>query len=92
MYPGIDGAGVNRLPVDDRGADDEPDRNCELQHDQGSAKPSRAGRLGRGPVCLEHLRRLEAREEEGGIEAADDTDDQRQRDRRKEDAAAAEII
>ena len=88
----VDGAGINGLPVDDRGADDEPDRNCELQHDEGSAQPSRAGRFGRGPVCLEHLRRLEAREEEGRIQAARHADDQGERDRRKQDAAAAKII
>ena len=88
----IDGAGEDGLRIDDGGADDEAGRDCELKQDERRAKPPRARRFGRRPVRLEHLGRLEARDEDRGIKAADDTDEEGQDDGRKQDTARTQVI
>ena len=65
LVAGIDRPRVNRLPVDHRGADDEADRDRELEHDERGAQPPGARRFRRRAVGLQHLRRLEPGEEEG---------------------------
>ena len=89
---GIDGARVDGLRIDDGRADDEAGRDRELKHDERGAKPPRAGRFGRRPVRLQHLRGLEAGDEDRRIETADDPDEKRQRDRREQDPALPDIV
>ena len=88
---GIDGARVERLRIDDRGADDERDRDRELQDDEAGSQPSRAGRVGGALIGLEHQRRPVAGEEEGGIDAAHDAHDGEQAGQRQDDAVRSEI-
>ena len=92
LVAGVDRPRVDRLAVDHGGADDEADRHRELGDDQRRAQPARAGRFRGRTVGLEHLRRLEPRQEEGRVETADDTDQQSQADRRQQDPVRAEIV
>ena len=56
------------------------------------AEPAGSRRFRGRSVGLEHLSRLESRQEEGRIEAADDPDQQRQTDRRQQNPAVPEIV
>ena len=88
---GIDRARVDGLRVDHGGADDQADRHRELGDDQDVPEQARAGRLGRGLVGLEHLRRLEAGEVECGIDAARGADQEGEPKDRQQHAVPAEI-
>ena len=56
----------NRLAIDDRRADDEANRDCELKNDEPDAKAARARRFRRRAIGLEDLSWLKPRKKKAG--------------------------
>jgi hypothetical protein len=91
LVPRIDRTGVDCLAVNYGCADDQPDRNGELEHDQRGAQPARARGFRCGSVGLEDLSRLEPGQEKGWVQAAGHADQEGQQNCRKQDPLLAEI-